>query len=339
MNPPHDIKDRIAKRLLRHPRMVRDMLDGFIPKDWLTDVRLDTLRELPTEFISVQGHRRVGDLLWLADRDDRLRLLVMAEHQSVPGPRMAARMTNQVGMLYESLGGALRVAGRFPALLPVVVYAGADRWHEAVDLKETVESSVVPGVSGPSFLLLDLRRVASEHPLQRNRFSLWAQLTWADAARDAVRLLMEARDWLDVSDSDEEDLFRDYANWLYALEPDTFPPDWDPYQRKRMEELMGQLLPLQINHRRTVARHRAEGFAQGRAEGVAQGRAEGAAHERAMLARQANRRFGAGVGRRLDAALRGVSDPVELDRIGDLIVDSSTGEELLNGLNGSDAAH
>ena len=54
-----------------------------------------------------------------------------------------------------------------------------------------------------------------------------------------------------------------------------------------------------------------------------------------MLARQAARRFGAGFGRRLGAALREVSDPVELGRIGDLIVDCATGEELLASLNGT----
>ena len=100
MNAPRDIKDRIAKRLLRHPRMARDML-AFVPAEWLADVRLESLRELPAEYISASGGRRVGDLLMLADRDDGRRLLLMIEHQSTPGKRMAARMTNQTGMLYE----------------------------------------------------------------------------------------------------------------------------------------------------------------------------------------------------------------------------------------------
>ena len=150
---------------------------------------------------------------------------------------------------------------------------------------------------------------------------------------------MVARGWLDLATEDEQDLFRDYVNWLYALEPNGFPPDWDPLERKTMEELMGQLSPLQINYQRKIARlreqHLAEGVLRGRAEGRTEGRAEGTAHERAMLARLAARRFGSGFGRRLGAALRDVSDPVELDRIGDLIVDCATGEELLDGLNGA----
>jgi hypothetical protein len=326
MDAPRDIKDRIAKRLLRHPRMVRDML-GFVPAEWLADVRPDTVRELPAEYIGARGDRRVGDLLLLADRDGGRRLLLMVEHQSAPGPRMAARMAGQTGLLYESLGSALRVGGRFPALLAVVVHAGAAAWREAADLADVVEASAVPGVSGPSYLLLDLRRIARDDPGHGNRFGLLARLTWADSVGEAARLLMGARSWLDLADEEEQDLFRDYAAWLYALEPDGFPPDWNPHERRSMEELMGQLSPLQINHRRETARLREQHLAEGRAEGTA--------HERAMLARLAARRFGAVVGRRLGTALREVSDPVELDRIGDLIVDCATGEELLDGLNGA----
>ena len=196
---------------------------------------------------------------------------------------------------------------------------------------DAVEASAVPGVFGASYLLLDLGRIASDDSGQRNRFHLLARLTWADSAGEAAQLLMDARGWLDLAAEDEQDLFRDYVNWLYALEPDAFAPDWDPHERKSMEELMGQLSPLQINTARLREQHLAEGVLRGRAEG----RAEGTAHERAMLARQAARRFGAGFGRRLGAALREVSDPVELDRIGDLIVDCATGEELLDGLNGT----
>ena len=241
---------------------------------------------------------------------------------------------------WKALGGALRIDGRFPALLAVVVYAGADPWNEGVDLMDAVEVSAVPDIFGPSYWLLDLGRIASDDSEQRNRFHLLARLTWADSMGEAAQLLMDARGWLDLADEEEQELFRDYVGWLYALEPDAFAPDWDSHERKSMEELMGQLSPLQINYQRKIARlreqHLAEGVQRGRAEGRTEGRAEGTAHERAMLARQAARRFGAGFGRRLGAALREVSDPIELDRIGDLIVDCATGEELLDGLNGTE---
>ena len=66
MATPRDIKDRIAKRLFRHPRLVRDMLGAFVPAEWTAALDLDSLRELPAEFINPKGDKRLGDLLLLA---------------------------------------------------------------------------------------------------------------------------------------------------------------------------------------------------------------------------------------------------------------------------------
>ena len=81
---------------------------------------------------------------------------------------------------------------------------------------DAVEASAVPGVFGASYRLLDLGRIASDDSKQRNRFHLLARLTWADSVGEAAQLLMDACGWLDLAAEDEQDLFRDYVNWLYA---------------------------------------------------------------------------------------------------------------------------
>ncbi len=91
---------------------------------------------------------------------------------------------------------------------------------------------------------------------------------------------------------------------------------------------------LQRNNERWLERHRQELLAEGRREAVAEGRREGLTDgRREMLVRQAARRFGADTGRRLEARLKAVEDPGRLDRVGDLIVDSETGEQLLGGID------
>lgn len=50
---------------------------------------------------------------------------------------------------------------------------------------------------------------------------------------------------------------------------------------------------------------------------------------------QAVRRFGADTGRRLEARLRAVEDPGHLERVGVLIVDCETGEQLLGSVDGA----
>ena len=89
---------------------------------------------------------------------------------------------------------------------------------------------------------------------------------------------------------------------------------------------MAEQTMLERNTDRWLERRRQEWMEEGRREAIAEGRRE-------ALVRLAARRFGADTGRRLEARLRAVEDSDRLDRVGDLIVDSETGEQLLGGLD------
>ena len=341
MATPRDIKDRSAKRLLRHRRMVNDMLD-FVPEAWVDDVDRDTLRELPSEFVGPRGEKRVGDILWLADRRGGERLLLMAEHQSRPDGRMAARIAGQAGLLYAGLAARARGAdGLFPTLLPVVVHTGPDPWNAAGDLAGTMAASAVPvRMRSIGYRLLDFRTVASEHPLSAtpapaNCFAAWASLTCASSAAGAAELLRETSAALDMSNEDDVRLLGDLLEWVYAQTPEHEPAGWDPDNARPLEKLMSELSILQINERRLLADTKQEGKREGIEEGKREGIEQGVAQQRSMLVRQAERRFGADVGRRLAARLGAVSDPVVFEKAGDLIVDCDDGEQLLDGINGT----
>ena len=92
---------------------------------------------------------------------------------------------------------------------------------------------------------------------------------------------------------------------------------------------MEEMTAFRRNTERAIERYRQEGFELGFARGFE--------HERSLLARLASRRFGDAAGRRLGAWLAGVSDLAVFDKVGDLIVDCATGEELLCGIDGTQA--
>ena len=328
MATPRDIKDRAAKRLLRHRRIVRDMLD-FVPKAWVDDVDLGTLRELPNEFVGPRSERRVGDILWLAERRGGERLLLMAEHQSRPDGRMAARVAAQAGLLYAGLAAQARGAdGLFPTLLPLVLHTGPDPWNAAGDIAETMAASTVPvRMRSIGYRLLDFRTIASEHPSAANCFAAWVRTTCASSAAEAAELLRETRAALDMSNEADVRLLKDLLAWVYAQMPKHEPEGWDPDRARPLEELMSELSILQINERRLIARTKRESKEEGRQEGIER--------QRNMLVRQAERRFGADVGRRLAGRLGSTSDPVAFEKALDLIVDCDDGEQLLDGINGA----
>ena len=63
-----------------------------------------------------------------------------------------------------------------------------------------------------------------------------------------------------------------------------------------------------------------------------------ATKERALLCRLAGRKFDAGGGEGLAAALAGVTDPDRLARVSDWIIECATASELLARLRGDDGS-
>ena len=80
---------------------------------------------------------------------------------------------------------------------------------------------------------------------------------------------------------------------------------------------------------------RQQGLEQGREEV----RGEFLERQRAMLLRQAARKFGTGTAASLEAVLTGLDDPRRLDEIGDRLIDSASGDELLSCVSGSAERH
>ena len=366
MATPRDIKDRIAKRLFRHPRLVRDMLGAFVPAEWTAAIDLDSLRELPAEYINEKGDKRLGDLLLLASAPGGamggasggamggtpagVPTLVMVEHQSAPVPRMAARMMTQTGMLYESLTPRARdAAGRLPPLLALVVYTGDAQWRAATDLAEFAgargDVGALAELAGRRYVVLDSRRLAREDLPEHNRMTVFVRLTFLASAFEAWEVLAGAREWLDLGDEEERSLYQCYVDWLCALVPEHRPRDWDPEKTRRAEELMEEMTAFRRNTERAIERYRQEGMEIEKARSAERERlllAEQQSlltRQRSLLARQASLRFGAAVGRRLDARLAGVSDPAVFDKMGDLIVGCATGEELLDGIDETPAGN
>ena len=325
MATPRDTKDRILKRMLRCPRVVRDLL-VLLPAEWADVVDATSLRELPTEFISERGDKRIADLCWFAEGGGGDSAIVLIENQSTPDWRMPARATTRVGLLYESLGATARGPdGRFPPVVIVVVYTGHRRWRMPDDLTGLVRVPArhpLPWLDGRRYARLDLRDVATQYPEQGNRMVALARLTFAESVFDVNRLLADLCGWLDFEDEDETRLYQCYIDWLYAVEPRLRPHGWDPDRDRKLEELMEERSILARNTDRWLERYGRGVFADGRRE---------------SLVRLAARRFGADIGRRLGGRLQNVDDPGLLDRVGDLILDCETGEQLLASIDRADA--
>ena len=197
--------DPSYKRLLKHKRIVKDLLIGFIAPQrapgWAAALDFDTLREGPTEEITDELRRRLGDVVWSIDRRDGRggvhTLHVVIEHQSSVDYSMPLRFLNYTSLLYQRL---YRDRTRWSKgetadpVLHVVVYNGDSRWDGPLTLAELVERTEQDGPAqlALSYEVLDLM-AAERDDLPRPNL-----LTWVAEVEQSVQAracLSEYRSW------------------------------------------------------------------------------------------------------------------------------------------------
>jgi len=170
--------------LFGHPRVLADLLSGFIDEPWVDLIDLDSLERVNAKLHAHLLLRCDGDMIWRV----RLRsggfayIYVVIEFQSKPDRWMAVRMAAAVVLLYlhlirESVSKQGRSeplidGGTLPLVFPLVVFNGARKWN-AVTYKATItvagrQQIGLPIGSGPG-LFNAQSRLLDERSLLRSK--------------------------------------------------------------------------------------------------------------------------------------------------------------------------
>ena len=347
--------DPAYKLLLAQPRMVEDILRGFIAPEWCGQLDFPTLTQTNAEYIGADLHRRIGDMVWRVAFEpaspsggpslangERPYLLLLFECQSTVDPDMAFRMHEYVYLLHRHLrnNGTVKAEGRAPPVLPVVVYNGERPWTAAGARAGPVAAPETAGWIGNEawvYALLDERERADEGadlmgsrlPPDNRMTTLIGLETSPVEAR--ARLLVEA---FERYPGEEEKGLRE--GYHARVRPpggrygDVGLPSFEEMERELRASRGGKEMATLMEARTREFEERA--IARGREQGITQGIAQGRAEERALLRSLAERRFGAETAARTAELLAGVEDAEGLIEAGGWIVDCRTGEELLERL-------
>ena len=308
--------DPIYRRLFGFPRMVRDLLRAVGDPDWLGDIDLGTLEKLSAEYVGDSGQQRRGDAVWrVRFRNGWLYLLVLLEFQSRSDARMALRNLEYTALLYRELDrrGELGEPGRWPPVLPVVLYDGDAPWTTELEMRKLVApvpAALWPCQPSQRSLLLDERRVAVDDLPLGNLMRAVVGFEQSRTPADVARVAEALRDWLSPRDSD---LGRAFAAWMRQMVARISPGQDEADLGETLEEATMTLVERM-------------------AQWPEQWRREGAAGQRALLGRVAATRFGEAVGERVESLLGDNGDWERLSAAAELIGTAQGETELIDGL-------
>ena len=224
------MQDPNYKRLFSFPRMVEDLLRGFLPGRWLDELDFSTLKKLPTEYVSDELLKRHGDCVWRMRRrrGEWLYLLVLLEFQSTDEPRMALRILTYTSLLYQELvrNDALDAGGRLPAVLPVVLYNGDSRWRAVLEVGELIAPVgpwLAPYQPSQRYIVVDERHVGVEDLPASNLMAAVLGLEQSRTPVDLVRVAGRLAEWLRAPRDDG--LKRAFTDWVWRLAGQFGPGD------------------------------------------------------------------------------------------------------------------
>jgi len=250
MPEKHDGSYRL---LFSHPRMVENLLRGFLPEI----SHLSPLERRSEVYLSDRLDRREQDLVWRLRGPGGESTYLLLEFQSRPDPQMSLRISVYTGLLLQDLIRSREISSWAPPPLiqAVVLYNGKARWPGTSDLFRRLDAIHDPLPDDPGNLVVLL------FELERSR------------SADELTGLLERLAGL-VADPELADLRRAFNAFLReSLLPARFPGVWFPAMAD-LEEMRPML-------RETVMEWTREWLREGEHEG-----------EVKILVRQLEKKFG-----------------------------------------------
>ncbi len=225
--PGHDTG---YKLLFSQPILVEELLRGFLREGWVERLDFSTLERVGNSFVSGDLRERHSDLIWRlrlrGEAEAWVYVYLLLEFQSTSDPFMAVRLLTYVGLLLEEIvrKEKLRPGDRLPAILPLVLHNGKDRWRAPLRL-ETLFAAVprelkryLPRLT---YCLIDERRVDLDRPeLERNPTAALLRIE-ANDAPEALPGLSQGLD--DVLPAEDSELRGTVFTWFAAVVRRTFP--------------------------------------------------------------------------------------------------------------------
>jgi hypothetical protein len=311
--------DASYKLLFSAPEVVRDLVFGFIPDEWLHGLDYSTLEPYPGSYVTDDLRHRADDVIWRVKADGEwIYLYILIEFQSTIDPYMAVRMMTYVGLLYQDLIRKKDTAAdrKLPPILPIVLYNGDTKWTAATDIATLIPK--VPGLVAKflpkmEYLLIDESQY-TETDLAglKNLVAAVIRFEHSENQVALIDLVGQLSEWLE----DNLELKRIFAIWIRAV---LLRQSKNSLVLPKVRDL--KELKMTLSERFDLWAHQHE--VKGKDEGRQEGRQEG---QSLLLQRLLVRRFGA-LPSEVVARI-GSASAEQLERWGDRVLDATSLEAV-----------
>ncbi len=262
--------DSAYKYLFSSKEVVYQLLTRFVDDPVVADISPDDIEPFDKSFVSDAFLDRESDVIYrVAVAGREVYFYVLIEFQSTVDKSIPIRMLHYILGLYDQMYRT-STAGKLPAVFPILLYNGSERWTVPQNVRELIEPTIA-GRYIPSFeYYVIIERDIPDEMLENIR-GILAAVIYLEKRRDDTELQGAVDRVIDMVEAEQPEQLRMFKVWLNRM----FHAAVTAEQRERVDELRGVKSMLSEVIDQMEQKYRQEGHKEGRQEGRQEGLQEG----------------------------------------------------------------
>lgn len=198
--------------LFSNPIFVQRLFQYFVMEDFARELDFSDMAPYRTKFVTEAFSRRESDVIWkVRFRGKELYIFLLIEFQSTVDRRMPIRLLHYVAGLYDSLPTPRR-GEKYPAVFPLVLYNGFERWTAQTNFAGLIEPSIhqeyIPNVR---YYVIEERMFSASALLSMQ--NLVSMLFYAETVSpEQLALSLDA--FFDILENEENEAVQLFRRWL-----------------------------------------------------------------------------------------------------------------------------
>jgi predicted transposase/invertase (TIGR01784 family) len=216
--------DKGYRRMLSDKRNFLDFVKSHIAAPWVDGLDTDCLEHIDAKFVTKDFKDKESDIVYKAKiKGKEVIFYILLELQSTPDFTMPLRllvyMTELIRRLFVETEEKARERKEFklPAVVPVVLYNGADKWSCAKSFKEYLKDYelFVPSVIDFTYIMIDINETDEDELLSVPTLVNLAM--FADRKGNPARVLGRLTKVLELSRKLTEDEQVQLRAWIFDV--------------------------------------------------------------------------------------------------------------------------
>jgi predicted transposase/invertase (TIGR01784 family) len=140
------IYDLGYKKLFSNKILFQQLLESFVPFDWVQELDFEHCELLDKTFISKEYEKRESDVIYKIQwRGKTAYIVILIEFQSSLDKFMALRTLHYIASFYMRLKDSKEKLDKLPPIFPIVVYSGEAKWTAPTNIAALIENSELLG--------------------------------------------------------------------------------------------------------------------------------------------------------------------------------------------------